>query len=65
MSWYDRKPAQLIALLTAAVWGGALVLVSLAFGLAVKPLAVALVAALGAVFALRERKARRRAGLAL
>ena len=64
MIWYDRLPVQAIALLTAGVWGGGVVLASWALGLTPKPLAVALIAVFGAAFALRERRVRRRAGLA-
>ncbi len=64
MNWYDRTPVYVIALLTSVIWGAAVLFIAWALGRNPSLLASALVAVLGAVFAFRERKARRRAGLA-
>ena len=59
MTWYDRAPLPLIATLTGTAWGLGVVGVTLAMRSTPRPLAVLLIAALGVVFAIRERTARR------
>ncbi len=66
MSWYDRWPLPIISLLTVVVWnlGGAL-LVNVFTDRPASLLQVFLVTCFAVAFTVRERRARRRAGLAL
>ena len=65
MNWYDRAPLYVIALLTSAIWGTAMYCAGWLLGPEPSSLTTTgLLAVLGAVFAVRERIARRRAGLA-